>query len=165
MAEDEKIGDIFAPNKHNMSTVIKKIAELEKDVNKNWNLNQELAQEIMPNYVEQELSELKVVLRELGNKLVGWQKEKQTDYDKKCFATSLQHTIDKLSGGEKPADDTLRRVEALRESHGTHGKAGPKPPNKNCPISGKAVFDGECVMIVLKKRNHHQKNGKKSKNT
>ena len=38
------------------------------------------------------------VLQDLGDKLIGWQKEKQTDYDKKMFAKSLQHTIDKLGG-------------------------------------------------------------------
>jgi len=32
MAEDEKVGDIFTPNKHNMSTVVKKIESLEKKV-------------------------------------------------------------------------------------------------------------------------------------
>ena len=36
------------------------------------------------------------VLRELGEKLIGWQKEKQTDYDKLCFVESLQHTLKKL---------------------------------------------------------------------
>ena len=43
------------------------------------------------------------VLRELGDKLVGWQKEKQTDYDKRCFAKSLKNTLAKLngSGGEE----------------------------------------------------------------
>ncbi len=35
------------------------IEKLEENVNRNWNLNQELAQEIMPNYVDKELSELK----------------------------------------------------------------------------------------------------------
>ena len=41
---------------------------------------------------------LREVLRELGDKLIGWQSEKQTDYDKKCFATSLKYTLEKLEG-------------------------------------------------------------------
>ena len=44
---------------------------------------------------------LEEVLRDLGYKLIGWQKEKQTDYDKKCFAESLQYTLKKLDGKKK----------------------------------------------------------------
>ena len=43
MAEDEKVGDIFIPNKHNISTVIKKISELEEKLEDHidWSINEE----------------------------------------------------------------------------------------------------------------------------
>ena len=44
-----------------------------------------------------EIAELKLVLKELGEKLIGWQYEKQTTYDKECLATSLRNTFNKLS--------------------------------------------------------------------
>ncbi|KKM60584.1 hypothetical protein LCGC14_0697310 [marine sediment metagenome] len=77
--------------------------------------------------IDKRQTNIEEVLRDLGEKLVGWQKEKQTDYDKEYFAKSLQHTIDKLGGGKTVSKDN----EPSLDVEVLNGKTDSKPPSNN----------------------------------
>jgi len=60
---------------------------------------------------EDRYDKLESVLKELGEKLIRWQYEQQTNYDKKCFATSLRNTLNKLSGEKDPYEKAQKDLE------------------------------------------------------
>jgi len=82
--------------------------------------------------IDKRQTNIEEVLRDLGEKLVGWQKEKQTDYDKEYFAKSLQHTIDKLGGGKTVSKDN----EPSLDVEVLNGKTDSKPPSNEVWCEG-----------------------------